>query len=100
MIDDDAFSNLKQLVRLDLKSNLLLKSHYFSELINLEYLILSNNRLEFIEKDVFSNLKNLREIDLSNNHLSVLDKKLFIGAPNFTIFINGNKSNFDRYFVK
>ena len=63
MIEENGFSNIKhQLVRLDLERNLIvtLKSFYFSELVNLEYLILSDNRIECIEKNVFSNLKNLR----------------------------------------
>ena len=100
MIEDDAFSNLKQLVSLDLYRNLLvtLKPHYFSELINLEYLELSDNRIESIEKNVFSNLKNLRELDLSNNKLSILDRELFIGVPNSEIFLDGNNSDFDYLF--
>ena len=48
-IDDDAFSNSKELVVLDLRENLLksLYKRYFSNLINLEYFVAYENPLEW-----------------------------------------------------
>lgn len=104
MIEENTFSNLKhQLVRLDLENNLIvtLKNCYFSELVNLEYLILCDNRIQCIEKNVFSNLKNLRELDLRSNELSVLDREWFIGAKSSaSVFLHDNNLDFDNLFGK
>lgn len=83
MIEDDAFSNLKQLVRLDLSNNLLetLNNPSFSGLINLEYLNLSNNKIKCIDDFVFSNLKKLRRLNLTNNRLSLLEPVSVIVFP-------------------
>ena len=70
MIEDDAFSNMKQLVRLDLSTNLFktIGKRCFLPLIKLETIHLGNNQLlESIEKDIFSNMKFIKEIDLSQS---------------------------------
>ena len=65
-IESGAFSNLKNLVFLDLRENLFteLLLRDFSHLDNLEYFFIYNTSLKYIEKDFFSNMKNLREIDV------------------------------------
>lgn len=89
MIDDDAFSNLKQLVRLDLSKNLLqtLNNPSFSGLINLEYLNLSNNKIKCIDDFVFSNLKKLQRLNLKRNRLSLLEPVSVIVFP-FSVIVN------------
>ena len=77
MIEDDAFSNIKQLIRLNLSGNPFktLEKRIFSQLINLEELHLGNSKLVSIEKNMFSNMKNLRELNLSGNKFSEFDSK-------------------------
>ena len=58
-IEDEAFSNLKELF----------------------YLGLSGNRVSFIGKNAFLNLKNLKVIDLCNNGLKHIDRE-FVGLEN------------------
>ena len=84
IIEDDAFSNLKQLVYLDLDRNLLatLKKEHFSQLINLKWLAVRDNRLEFIDNNAFSNLKHLRRLELCDNKLSEVDKQSLIDTIN------------------
>ena len=82
-IDFDAFSNLKKLVKLDLKLDLIyiefepLDKRTFSELVNLEVLNLKG--IKSLDENIFSNLKNLRELNLRSNELERLDHKLFDG---------------------
>ena len=75
IIKNDTFSNLKQLLTLDL----------------------SNNCLENIEQNAFLSLHNLETLDLSNNQLTSLDSKLFVGLNNLiSINLKDNKlSRFD-----
>lgn len=58
-IEIDAFSNMQQLVCLNL----------------------SMNRIRFIEKNTFANLKKLETLDLSDNVLTTIDRE-FIGVRN------------------
>ena len=83
-IDRDAFSDLKQLISLDLGYNCIysLDNMIFSCLINLKYLNLRGNEIKCIEANLFSNLKNLRVLDLSNNQLIILEPKAFNSLKN------------------
>lgn len=65
-IEDDAFSNSKELIVLDLRHNLLktLYKRYFSNLINLEYFVAYKNPFEFIEDGTFLDFKKLKGIEL------------------------------------
>ena len=63
MTENYAFSNLKQIWCLDL----------------------SQNKLEFIEKDTFSNLEKLRKLDLSKNRLTTNLDRTFIGVIVYSI---------------
>ena len=84
IVEHDAFSNLKQLTCLELRSNGIesLDKRTFSELVNLETLDLGNNLLEFIDENMFSSLKKLRNVDLSENKLEKLDPKSYFGLEN------------------
>lgn len=99
IIDHDAFSNMKQLVSLDLSFNNIesLDRRLFSGLINLESLKLNHNRLKSLDENIFSNLKNLKELCLRNNQLEILDAKLFVGLKNLNELnlYNNEISNFD-----
>ena len=97
-IDSNAFSNLKQLISLDLvdcKIASLKKEHFFG-LEKLKYLNLRGNQLESIEENVFSNLKNLRIVDLSHNNLKKLSEYSFTGVNNLKcLFLEyNNLTNF------
>ena len=83
-IDPEAFSNLKQLISLDLSGNGInsLKRSCFSGLDKLKYLNLSQNRFESIGENVFSSLKNLRVLDLSENKMDELNANSFEGLSN------------------
>ena len=62
IIDHDAFSDLKQLRELHLSHIFCIesvKNQQFSELNNLETLVLECNRIKIIEDDTFSDLNNL-----------------------------------------
>lgn len=69
IIDEDAFSNLKQLVYLDLSVNRIesLDKMTFFELVNLNHLDLSFNRLKNFDENMFWRLKKLKTLNLSNN---------------------------------
>ena len=68
-IDEDAFSDLKQLVHLDLSYNRIesLEKMTFFELVNLNYLDLSVNRLRNIDENAFWRLKKLKTLNLNHN---------------------------------
>ena len=89
-IDDNTFSSLKDLVHLDLSSNLIesINKRQFSKLTNLETLVLSKNRIECIEKNAFLKLKNLKKFELSGNSLSMLNPQLFIGLKKLDLSIS------------
>lgn len=83
-IDPDVFSNLKQLVSLDLSYNIIetLDRRLFSSLINLESLYLNNNHLKTLEGNIFSDLMNLKKLDLYYNKLEALNVNSFVGLEN------------------
>lgn len=84
MIDFDAFSNLKQLVDLDLSNNSFepFDKRIFSELVNLETLDLGVIGLKSLDENIFSNLKNLRELYLRSNKFDAFDHRIFSGLEN------------------
>ena len=69
IIDENAFSILKQLVHLDLSSNRIesFDKMTFFELVNLNYLDLRFNRLKSLDEKMFSGLKNLKTLKMDNN---------------------------------
>lgn len=85
--DYDAFSDLKQLVSLDLSHNSIesLDRRCFSNLISLENLNLSNNRLKSLDESIFSHLKKLKKLNLSHNNLKTLDAKSIEGLENLIV---------------
>lgn len=98
VIKNDAFSNLTNLVSLNLHGNSIetIDQRNFSGLINLNTLVLSFNRIESIENNTFSDLNNLKKLDLSDNKLSILNPKSFIGLENLEYL--DLKSNKLKYF--
>ena len=86
-IETEAFSDLKQLISLDLSGNRIhsLERNHFSGLDKLKYLNLSDNRLEKIEENLFSSLKNLRILDLSENEITKLNANSFDGLSNLKV---------------
>ena len=77
-IENDAFSDLKQLISLDLSNNLIktLSNQNFSGLEKLKYLNMNRNVLESVEENVFSGLKNLTVLNLTDNRLYKIKSKL------------------------
>ena len=98
VIENGAFSNLTNLVSLNLHGNSIetIGQRQLSGLINLNTLVLSFNRIECIEDYTFSDLNNLKKLDLSDNNLSILNPKSFIGLENLEYL--DLKSNKLKYF--
>ena len=80
-VDYDAFSNLKQLTRLNLNENSIesFDKRHFSELSNLEYLKLSESNIDRLDENMFLNLKKLTNLDLGYCGLEDLNPQWFIG---------------------
>ena len=84
-IDDDAFSNLKELDYLILKDNSIesIEKCHFSNLTKLIALILDGNPLKNIKEEyVFSGLKNLRNLGLNKTQLTSLSPNSLAGLRN------------------
>lgn len=94
IIDNDAFSNMKRLVTLDLSNNRIesLDRRIFSGLNNLQVLCLYKNRINRIDGNVFSDLKKLTTLNLSDNQLKILDAESFVGLEYLrTLCFSNNK---------
>jgi hypothetical protein len=78
-LDLDCFTNLTNLINLNLYSNQLvcLDSTLFKHLINLQILDISWNQLTSFDPSLFKNLKSLQRLYLSFNKLTTLDPSLF-----------------------
>lgn len=79
-----------QLEYMDLSSNSIsiIKKGIFSQLKNLKYLDISNNRIKFcidhndqLKKDMFYGLSNLRTLDMSLNIFESIDPEMFANTP-------------------
>lgn len=67
-------------------------SQSFSHLPKLSVLLLSNNRIRYIDKDAFANLQYLHTLNLSNNDIVYLNSSIFHELQNLSILIlTGNK---------
>ena len=84
IIDNDAFSNLIELEELVLSDAGIkfIDKTMFSHLINLKILCLYNNQIESIEENSFSNLHNLEHLNLNFNQLTSLSANSFVGLDN------------------
>ena len=93
IIEDYAFSNLKQLVGLDLTKNNFEKlgRNTLSQLINLKNFSMCDNRLQSIDSTyMFLHLRNLKKLDLRNNKLSKTEIKALIYFGYSLEFLKGN----------
>ena len=85
---NDVFFKLNRLEILDLNSNGLISltnktsRSYFNDLVNLKYLYLEHNRLEFVDQTTFLGLNNLIHLYLHNNRLVHLNELLFASLTN------------------
>ena len=79
-----------QLEYMDLSSNSIsiIKKGDFSQLKNLKYLDISNNRIKFcidhvdqLKKDIFYGLSNLTTLDISLNIIESIDPEMFANTP-------------------
>ena len=95
IIDHDAFSDLKQLRELHFCHIFCIESvkkQQFSELNNLETLVLEFNRIKIIEDDTFSNLNKLSKLKLNDNNIEKLNPKSFAGLRNLKeLYLSSNK---------
>ncbi|XP_065226390.1 adhesion G protein-coupled receptor A3 isoform X2 [Planococcus citri] len=80
-IEKGAFLKLKILKTLILSNNKLetIDRETFEGLQSLENCDLGNNNINFIDSEAFSRLKNLKALTISNNQLEKLDKEMFEG---------------------
>ncbi|XP_013402894.1 carboxypeptidase N subunit 2-like, partial [Lingula anatina] len=102
-VTHNAFNNLKEMRKLILKSNnvTFLSKHrvedqiphkLFRDLVQLEYLDLSDSKLTALPKGIFANSKLLSHLDLSRNELHSLPSEIF--KKNWrlrTLLIGGNR---------
>lgn len=80
-LPEDLFSDLTNLIYLDLKSNKLnLNPKIFAKLKNLEFLELGYNNIQILEKGVFKNQNKLKLLNLWSNNLKNLTKESFEGV--------------------
>jgi Leucine-rich repeat (LRR) protein len=85
------YQNLKILILSDNQISQLNKD-IFTGLTNLQYLNLSNNLINQLERNIFQGLMNLQYLDISNNHISNLDQYIFLGRKNLKyLFLDHNK---------
>lgn len=86
IIDNDVFSNLIQLEELLLIDTCIrfIDKSLFSNLKNLKRLTICRNRLESIDENCFSNLRRLEYVDLSCNRLTITNA--FVGLDNVKIY--------------
>jgi Leucine-rich repeat (LRR) protein len=91
-IEANTFSNLNDLVTLELRDNQLssLEHGTFDSMTNLKRLFLNSNNLTQIETSMFSNLKKLTFLNLSNNKLISIDRLSFLGLANLEMVNLGN----------
>lgn len=77
-----------QLEYMDLSSNSIsiIKKGVFSQLKNLKYLDISNNRIKFCidHNDIFYGLSNLTTLDMSLNIIESIDPEMFANTPMLT----------------
>ena len=93
IIEDYAFSNIKQLVVLDLTKNNFEKlgKNALSKLINLKNFSMRDNLLQSIDSTyMFLHLRNLKKLDLRNNKLSKTEIKALIYLGYSLEFLKGN----------
>lgn len=78
-VDDDVFSSLANLVKLDLSKNKIrtIGPSMFQRLGKLKTLVIAHNRVKEIDEDAFADLVDLESIDLQKNAIEFLHPKLF-----------------------
>ena len=77
-----------QLIEIFLKS---LQPGIFSDLKQLTYLILYDNRLTNLSSSLFSGLTSLRVINLGKNNILSIDRLVFVGLLNLQlVYLNSN----------
>ncbi|KAG9465594.1 hypothetical protein GDO78_018038 [Eleutherodactylus coqui] len=74
VIDDNSFSDIQDLLELDLRFNKLsqLSARSFTGLKNLSDLLLAKNLLQTLSSETFSPFQKLQWLDLSDNQLTIL----------------------------
>lgn len=77
-IMSDNFVNLIEVHVLILSDNIIkdIAENAFNDLINLEEILMKNNRLTFLPGELFAKLRFLRHINFSNNAIKSLSEKL------------------------
>lgn len=90
------FTNMSNLQTLMLSNNRLEKlKNTFTNVIGLKKLILSNNQISVVPKETFSDLLGLVLLDLQGNHISRLDLGAFTNLNRLkTLVLSNNKLKF------
>ena len=87
------FHGLTHLTELAIAFNRNLKTlppRVFSELTNLEQLVLNNNQLKILPPETFSGLTNLKRLSLDNNQLESLPPLIFSNLKSLKIIVLTN----------
>jgi Leucine-rich repeat (LRR) protein len=94
-IEKKMFDELPMLEKLMINNNKdlrIIEEDAFSNLTQLVYLYLNKNRIESLGAWTFFELANLNHLDLSYNQLESIDENLFSGQQNLkTLYLRGNR---------
>nr|XP_039247944.1 protein artichoke-like [Styela clava] len=93
-IDDEAFSSLSRLKKLELQNNKLSTLPKFSKNFNLEEINVNNNKIFALAPLTLSSLRSLKKLSMANNSLSEISASAFgsrYAAALSSIDISGNK---------
>lgn len=93
-IEDDTFSNNPKLQYVTLSDNKLekVRAASFKDMTSLHYLDISFNNIKIIEDDIFSNTPNLRDLRISGNQLECFN---FKGLENMQVIVSDHMENFN-----
>ena len=85
---------IKTIKKLDLSNNDIdkVRDDSFMDIISLEELKLSGNKLALLQRDAFHRLPRLRKVDLSNNEIRTFHSEAFSDTPLVEeLSLNGNQ---------
>ena len=88
--DSKLLAQMEHLETLKLNNNLLESVTFDVEMPALKHLILSSNKLKYLQEHTFKNLKNLILLDLFENELKSIEANAFVNAKSLFYLYLGN----------
>jgi Leucine-rich repeat (LRR) protein len=78
-IAKNAFHFNREIMKIDLKSNYLIKLNFFSDLGRIIWIDLDENELVHVENEAFKSLKSLKVLKMRHNYIEKVDEGAFKG---------------------